>query len=287
MYRVIGADQREYGPVNAGQLREWIATGRANANTSIQAEGSSEWRPLSEFPEFADALSTPAVPFSGLTPSQPVAIQAPRTSGLAITALVLGFASIFTCGIAGLPGVIVGILALFKIKKSPERLSGRGLAIAGTCTSALFLLIFSAVAGMLLPAFAKAKQRAQTIQCVSNMRQLGLAVRIYHEDHTNQYPAAMTWCDAILPIASSKAFRCPAEPHQTCGYSFNSKLSDLKGGEANPRTVLFFESDGGWNSSGGPAEMHSRHGNRTVVCFVDGSVMQLAPGSLNTLRWDP
>jgi hypothetical protein len=54
MYKIIGADGHEYGPVTGEQLRQWIADGRANGQTKAQAEGSTEWRPLSAFPEFAD-----------------------------------------------------------------------------------------------------------------------------------------------------------------------------------------------------------------------------------------
>jgi len=61
MYRIIGADQKEYGPVSADQLRRWIAEGRASGASLIRPEGATEWQPLSAFPEFADALvSAPA-----------------------------------------------------------------------------------------------------------------------------------------------------------------------------------------------------------------------------------
>ncbi len=57
MYKIIGADGKEYGPVNADQIRQWIAEGRVNAQTKAQAEGSAEWTPLGEFPEFNEALA--------------------------------------------------------------------------------------------------------------------------------------------------------------------------------------------------------------------------------------
>lgn len=59
MYKVIGADGREYGPVTAEQLREWITQGRANAQTRVQAEGGADWKPLSAFPEFSDVQGAP------------------------------------------------------------------------------------------------------------------------------------------------------------------------------------------------------------------------------------
>ena len=48
MYRIIGADGREYGPITAAQLFEWIAEGRANALTRAKAEGTDQWKPLTE-----------------------------------------------------------------------------------------------------------------------------------------------------------------------------------------------------------------------------------------------
>jgi uncharacterized membrane protein len=57
MFHMIGGDGQEYGPVTAEQLREWIAAGRANGETKIRAEGSTEWKPLSQLPEFSEALA--------------------------------------------------------------------------------------------------------------------------------------------------------------------------------------------------------------------------------------
>ena len=61
MYKIIGADGHEYGPVNATQLRQWMAEGRANSQTRVQPEGGSEWVPLGSLTEFADAFGS-AVP---------------------------------------------------------------------------------------------------------------------------------------------------------------------------------------------------------------------------------
>jgi len=62
MYKIIGADGKEYGPVTADQMLRWIAEGRANAGTRAQAEGTTDWKNLSEFPEFAAALSAKSLP---------------------------------------------------------------------------------------------------------------------------------------------------------------------------------------------------------------------------------
>jgi uncharacterized membrane protein len=56
MYKIIGADGREYGPTSSDQVRQWIRDGRANAQTRIQAEGATDWTTLGALPEFEDVL---------------------------------------------------------------------------------------------------------------------------------------------------------------------------------------------------------------------------------------
>jgi len=60
MYKIIGADQKEYGPVPADQVRKWIAERRANALTKARAEGGNDWKSLSDFAEFAESLTAQA-----------------------------------------------------------------------------------------------------------------------------------------------------------------------------------------------------------------------------------
>src|SRR6185369_4841948 len=73
MYRIIGGDEREYGPVSADEVRRWINEGRLNARSRIKGESSTEWQPLSSFPEFTDALqaqvSPPPPPLSAAPPA--------------------------------------------------------------------------------------------------------------------------------------------------------------------------------------------------------------------------
>src|SRR5258706_8164921 len=102
-YNIIGSDQKQYGPVAEAQLRQWIAEGRMNAQSKVQAEGATEWKTLSDFPEFQDALKSSA------PPPLPVTTPAPKTSGLAVTSLVLGVLGLFTCGLTALFGLILGI----------------------------------------------------------------------------------------------------------------------------------------------------------------------------------
>jgi hypothetical protein len=70
MYKIIGGDQKVYGPVTGDELRRWIAESRLNGQSLIQAEGAREWQPLSAFPEFGEALGAQTVqpPLAGAAP---------------------------------------------------------------------------------------------------------------------------------------------------------------------------------------------------------------------------
>lgn len=72
MYKIIGGDQKEYGPVSAGDMRKWIAEGRLSAQSLAKAESDAEFRPLGGFPEFVAALAAAvAEPTQPQTPIQP------------------------------------------------------------------------------------------------------------------------------------------------------------------------------------------------------------------------
>jgi len=50
------------------------------------------------------------------------------------------------------------------------------------------IAIIAILAGLLLPALAKAKARAQRINCVSNLKQVGLGFRMWSNDHGERFP---------------------------------------------------------------------------------------------------
>jgi uncharacterized protein YneF (UPF0154 family) len=139
MYKIIGADQKEYGPVTADQLRQWIAEGRVNSQTKVQAAGAVEWKSVADLPEFAAALPRLAPPLPGHAPA--VVPAAKRTSPMALWALITGIISLFCClsFLAPLP-IVLGAVALSQLKHHPEQ-NGAGLAIAGIILGCLALLV--------------------------------------------------------------------------------------------------------------------------------------------------
>jgi prepilin-type N-terminal cleavage/methylation domain-containing protein len=55
------------------------------------------------------------------------------------------------------------------------------------------IAIIAILAAMLLPALAAAKRKAQRINCVNNLKQVGLAFRVWEGDNNDQYPMAVTY----------------------------------------------------------------------------------------------
>lgn len=95
------------------------------------------------------------------------------------------------------------------------------------------IAIIAILAAMLLPALSKAKQKAKQAACISNMRQIGIALVMYVGDF-NQYPGCLqtangtyVWQPRILSFMGNNrnAFYCPAAlPQSAWDTNLNSTL---------------------------------------------------------------
>src|SRR5690348_2462815 len=77
----------------------------------------------------------------------------------------------------------------------PELVSRRArLTVPASAFSLIELLVVFAIiallAGLMLPALALAKAKGYNAVCVNNLRQLGMATRLYAEDNNNGLPSA-------------------------------------------------------------------------------------------------
>ena len=111
--------------------------------------------------------------------------QKPRASGLAIASLICGLLGFVTLGLTGIAAVITGHLANSAIKKANGALAGRGMSITGLITGYLSILIFpvALLSGLMLPVIMKNKMAAERTECISNLRQIGLALYEFEEEY--------------------------------------------------------------------------------------------------------
>src|SRR5207247_2567314 len=76
--------------------------------------------------------------------------------------------------------------------------------------------ILTILAGLLFPVFARAREKARQSTCLSNQRQLGLALALYSQDYDECLPAGTVgtlgqgWAGQIYPLVKSvDLYRCP------------------------------------------------------------------------------
>src|SRR2546422_510982 len=121
------------------------------------------------------------------------------------------------------------------------------------------IAIIGILASLLLPVLGSAREKARTISCVNNLKQIGIALQLYADDHTGYLvPAeydtannadfddgwpAIIWArryvpaprDSIKTAVSSKGsvFRCPSGVDDvTTDGSFISARDDPNGAKA-------------------------------------------------------
>ncbi len=298
MYKLIGSDGKEYGPVSTEVVREWIHERRANGQTRVQRAGAVEWHTLSALTEFAadlDGRGAPP-PLPGGPGSAVPSTGGPKTSRLAIASFVLGILGF--CGVTAIVGMVLGIVARVQIRRSAGRLQGRGLALAGIILSVVMLGVGLVAAAVILPMLAKMHQQQQpfmgqadrTSDCGKNVRQVSLAIRLYADEHDGKCPPGVSWCDDITGhLNRPDILKCPRRGSDKNGFGLNARVAGRTLSSIPPDTVLLYETSEGWNTSGGTNNVIANpvHGRKFTFGFADGSVREVPKEELAELRWEP
>lgn len=121
--------------------------------------------------------------------------------------------------------------------------------------------IIGVLAGLLLPAVSRAKESARATACLSNLRQVGIALQLYVQDNNNHLPVmrdapmdtnapptnALPRPDIVLSnaLGSVKVLRCPSDRQQIfertgSSYGWNSLLN---GQDADHLKVMALDFD--------------------------------------------
>jgi len=74
------------------------------------------------------------------------------------------------------------------------------------------IAIIAILAAMLLPALARAKSQAKSIQCVNNLKQIGLATRIWAIDHGEVFPS--DFLSMSNELVNPKILVCPGDTNR-------------------------------------------------------------------------
>ena len=101
------------------------------------------------------------------------------------------------------------------------------------------IAIIAILAGMLLPALAKAKAKAQRIKCSNNLKQIGVGMRLWAEDYDGKYPwlvdqnvggrkpdgtdnatANRQFSTASNELATPRILLCPSETQRRAATNF-------------------------------------------------------------------
>lgn len=98
------------------------------------------------------------------------------------------------------------------VRRAERRRGGGGFTLIELL---VVIGIIALLAGMLLPALARAKESARRIQCLSNMRNLGLALRMYVDGHDGEFPLRTyrpCWTGRMASeIVEPKILVCPSD----------------------------------------------------------------------------
>ncbi len=78
------------------------------------------------------------------------------------------------------------------------------------------IAIIGILVGLLLPGLNRARKQALKLNCQSNLRQIGIAIRTYLNDYNQNFPTATTGREALQLLTTKNyvdnaaVFKCPA-----------------------------------------------------------------------------
>jgi prepilin-type N-terminal cleavage/methylation domain-containing protein/prepilin-type processing-associated H-X9-DG protein len=177
------------------------------------------------------------------------------------------------------------------------------------------IAIIAVLAGILFPVFANARKAAHKTRCISNVRQILMAQRMYSDDNdrtlvparagTAPGTSGYTWCILLQPyIKNTDLLICTSDENPTTAtnhtdlphsyginYALTQNTSSMGGGFVRSMStihrttdlLLFFELKSSAQATGASYTSHRlsrvdpRHSERAVFGFLDGHAKALLP----------
>jgi prepilin-type N-terminal cleavage/methylation domain-containing protein/prepilin-type processing-associated H-X9-DG protein len=149
------------------------------------------------------------------------------------------------------------------------------------------IAIIAILASILFPVFARAREKARESSCMSNQKQIGLAIQMYAQDYDEYMPVAnadvVTYGppglrDVIMPYCkNTQIFRCPSDKdnkfrdqgtsydYGTEGFAFVSYPIDAPFGREPSSVMILYDFVPNWHTRG------------YIALYADGHVKAKSP----------
>jgi len=169
-----------------------------------------------------------------------------------------------------------------------EEVQGRRLLKATwqTDLDTAAFLVQGPLIGAVAPAIARSRESARKTQCLSNVKNLALAMNMYLADY-DAFPPADQWTTALEDYVKNEAvFKCPSDPSDAkCSYGMNAGLTakPVSAIEDLARAVAIYETaHPGDCPRGGKDDLvlPGRHLGGNNFGFVDGHAKWVPDGQV-------
>jgi prepilin-type processing-associated H-X9-DG protein len=182
------------------------------------------------------------------------------------------------------------------------------------------IAVLAVALAMILPALAKAKRRSSKLNCASNIKQIGIAFRLWEGDNNDKYPMAVSVtnggamelvatgnaaaCFQVMSneLSTPKILLCPEDTHRTYATNFSTGFSgdnisyfiSADAVEIYPQMIL--DGDANLLVDGKPVQpgilnlrtgttiawTKDRHHGNGNIGMADGSAQQVTGNGLNS-----